>query len=129
MKNYWLTKKAERLGFPQICEWDFQTALADTIREKYEPLYVKVVEIANVVNRKPLPVPLANDRIVEMANMGLEDDLPVYPPWNTNADLQDVDLMEDAMIVYPLIYGFKTPQKDKFIFVDKSNNQTEGWDN
>jgi hypothetical protein len=33
-------------------KWDFQTALGDTIREKYESLYVKVVEVSNVINRK-----------------------------------------------------------------------------
>lgn len=34
--------------------WDFATALGDTIKEKYESLYVKVVEISNVVHRKTL---------------------------------------------------------------------------
>lgn len=34
--------------------WDFNTALGDTIKEKYESLYVKVVEISNVVHRKTL---------------------------------------------------------------------------
>ena len=36
----------------QIATWDFQTALGDTIREKYESQYVKIVEVTNVVNRK-----------------------------------------------------------------------------
>ena len=34
--------------------WDFNTALGDTIKEKYESLYVKVVEVSNVVHRKTL---------------------------------------------------------------------------
>ncbi len=34
--------------------WDFNTALGDTIKEKYESLYIKVVEISNVVHRKTL---------------------------------------------------------------------------
>jgi hypothetical protein len=37
-----------------ISAWDFNTALGDTIKEKYESLYVKVVEISNVVHRKTL---------------------------------------------------------------------------
>lgn len=37
-----------------IAVWDFNTALGDTIKEKYESLYVKVVEISNVVHRKTL---------------------------------------------------------------------------
>lgn len=37
-----------------IAVWDFNTALGDTIKEKYESLYVKVVEVSNVVHRKTL---------------------------------------------------------------------------
>lgn len=37
-----------------VSAWDFNTALGDTIKEKYESLYVKVVEISNVVHRKTL---------------------------------------------------------------------------
>jgi hypothetical protein len=34
--------------------WDFSTALGDTIKEKYESLYVKVVEVSNIIHRKTL---------------------------------------------------------------------------
>jgi hypothetical protein len=37
-----------------VTAWDFATALGDTIKEKYEALYVKVVEVSNVVHRKTL---------------------------------------------------------------------------
>ena len=37
-----------------VATWDFNTALGDTIKEKYEALYVKVVEVSNVVHRKTL---------------------------------------------------------------------------
>lgn len=37
-----------------VAVWDFNTALGDTIKEKYESLYVKVVELSNVVHRKTL---------------------------------------------------------------------------
>lgn len=37
-----------------VASWDFTTALGDTIKEKYESLYVKIVEISNVVHRKTL---------------------------------------------------------------------------
>ena len=37
-----------------VTSWDFATALGDTIKEKYEALYVKVVEVSNVVHRKTL---------------------------------------------------------------------------
>jgi hypothetical protein len=37
-----------------VASWDFNTALGDTIKEKYESLYVKVVEVSNVVHRKTL---------------------------------------------------------------------------
>lgn len=53
MKNYWLQRKAERER-PQVSMWDFETALGETIREKYESLYVRVVEVSNVINRKTL---------------------------------------------------------------------------
>lgn len=34
--------------------WDFSTALGDTIKEKYESLYVKIVEMSAVIHRKTL---------------------------------------------------------------------------
>lgn len=37
-----------------VTAWDFNTALGDTIKEKYESLYVKIVEVSNVVHRKTL---------------------------------------------------------------------------
>lgn len=37
-----------------VSAWDFNTALGDTIKEKYEALYIKLVEISNVVHRKTL---------------------------------------------------------------------------
>jgi hypothetical protein len=37
-----------------VAAWDFNTSLGDTIKEKYESLYIKVVEISNVVHRKTL---------------------------------------------------------------------------
>ncbi len=37
-----------------VSAWDFNTALGETIKEKYESLYVKVVEVSNVVHRKTL---------------------------------------------------------------------------
>lgn len=37
-----------------IAVWDFNTALGDTIKERYESLYIKVVEVSNVVHRKTL---------------------------------------------------------------------------
>lgn len=37
-----------------VAAWDFNTALGETIKEKYESLYVKVVELSNVVHRKTL---------------------------------------------------------------------------
>jgi hypothetical protein len=37
-----------------VASWDFNTALGDTIKEKYESLYVKITEISNVVHRKTL---------------------------------------------------------------------------
>jgi hypothetical protein len=37
-----------------VSAWDFNTALGDNIKEKYESLYIKVVEVSNVVHRKTL---------------------------------------------------------------------------
>lgn len=37
-----------------IAAWDFNTALGDTVKEKYESLYIKLVEISNVIHRKTL---------------------------------------------------------------------------
>lgn len=37
-----------------VAVWDFNTAYGDTIKEKYESLYVKVVEVSAVVHRKTL---------------------------------------------------------------------------
>lgn len=43
-----------RLNAGTVSAWDFNTALGDTIKEKYESLYVKLVEVSNVVHRKTL---------------------------------------------------------------------------
>lgn len=43
-----------RLNAGTVSAWDFGTAAGDTIKEKYESLYVKVVEISNIVHRKTL---------------------------------------------------------------------------
>lgn len=37
-----------------VASWDFNTALGDTIKERYESLYVKVTEVTAVVHRKTL---------------------------------------------------------------------------
>jgi hypothetical protein len=37
-----------------VAAWDLSTALGDTIKEKYESLYVKIVEVSNVIHRKTL---------------------------------------------------------------------------
>ena len=37
-----------------VAAWDFNTALGETIKEKYESLYVKVVEVSAVIHRKTL---------------------------------------------------------------------------
>ena len=33
---------------PAIANWDFQTALGDTIKEKYKDLYVSIIDITNI---------------------------------------------------------------------------------
>lgn len=43
-----------RLNAGTVAAWDFNTALGDTIKERYESLYVKLVEISNVIHRKTL---------------------------------------------------------------------------
>ena len=37
-----------------VSAWDYSTALGDTVKERYESLSVKVVEISNVIHRKTL---------------------------------------------------------------------------
>jgi hypothetical protein len=37
-----------------VAAWDYATALGETVKEKYESLYVKVVEISAVIHRKTL---------------------------------------------------------------------------
>jgi len=37
-----------------VTAWDFNTALGDTIKEKYESLYVKLVEVSAVIHKKTL---------------------------------------------------------------------------
>lgn len=37
-----------------VAAWDYSTALGDTVKEKYESLYVKISEISNVIHRKTL---------------------------------------------------------------------------
>lgn len=58
MKNYWLNNRLKK----RVSVWDFQTALGDTIKEKYEGLYVKLIEVRNVCTRKTLN-PLDNEVI------------------------------------------------------------------
>ncbi len=43
----------------KVPTWDFQTEIGDKIKGKYESLYIKVAEITNLVNRQPLPSPVA----------------------------------------------------------------------
>ncbi len=43
-----------RINAGTVATWDFATALGDTIKEKYESLYVKVVEVSNIIHRKTL---------------------------------------------------------------------------
>ena len=37
-----------------VSAWDFNTAMGDTIKEKYESLYIKIVEVSAVIHRKTL---------------------------------------------------------------------------
>ncbi len=37
-----------------VSAWDFSTAIGQTIKEKYEALYVKIIEVSNVIHRKTL---------------------------------------------------------------------------
>lgn len=34
------------------CTWDYNTALGETMRERYESLYCKLVEVTNVLVKK-----------------------------------------------------------------------------
>lgn len=43
-----------RMNAGTVAAWDFNTALGDTLKEKYESLYVKVSEISAVIHRKTL---------------------------------------------------------------------------
>lgn len=43
-----------RLNAGTVATWDFNTSLGDTIKEKYESLFVKVTEISNIVHKKTL---------------------------------------------------------------------------
>ncbi len=43
-----------RLNAGTVGAWDFSTAMGQTLKEKYESLYVKLIEISNVVHRKTL---------------------------------------------------------------------------
>lgn len=43
-----------RVNAGTVATWDFATALGDTIKEKYEALYVKIVEVSNIIHRKTL---------------------------------------------------------------------------
>jgi len=43
-----------RLNAGTVAAWDYSTALGDTVKEKYESLYVKVTEVSNVIHRKTL---------------------------------------------------------------------------
>lgn len=43
-----------RLNAGTVSTWDLGTALGDTIKEKYESLYIKCAEVGNVIHRKTL---------------------------------------------------------------------------
>jgi len=64
MNNHW-TDKPKKSKMDELYEfikyewktedipkWDFQTALSDTIKERYESQYVHIVEVSSVVNRR-----------------------------------------------------------------------------
>ena len=43
-----------RLNAGTISAWDFNTAMGGTLKEKYESLFIKIVEVSNVIHRKTL---------------------------------------------------------------------------
>lgn len=47
LTHEFVVKKVETAGIR--CCWDWNTALGDTVKEKYESLYVKLVELTNVM--------------------------------------------------------------------------------
>lgn len=57
MKNHWLARRRQN----DLHAWDFNTALGDVLKVEYEPFYVRVIEVKNVVNRRPLPTAFLTD--------------------------------------------------------------------
>lgn len=50
MGNYWLDLENIKTE-EKVPTWDFDTVLGETIKEKYEHLYVRVVEASNLIYR------------------------------------------------------------------------------
>jgi len=119
MRNFWLERKETKKKSEEnpVCMWDFNTALGETIREKYESLYVKVVEVSDVCTRRAAE-PACNKRWKRMeflSNYGsfILKDIAHAGSWEFTEEFN-----KEVEKEYPKIYGFKTPEKHAFIFTD-----------
>ncbi len=103
------------LPVPAVCTWNFETELGKTIKEKYESKYVKVVEVKNVVNRKPLPTNWLTTSpedasVFEAANANSD----IFPPWNTEI-YNEIDLdVSGSFSHFVLPPKKETPPRPKY---------------
>ena len=57
MKNYWLDQDPTQEEIrDEIRCWDFNTELGDTIRAKYESLYVNIKQVERTMDRKTVRI-------------------------------------------------------------------------
>lgn len=121
MRNFWLEKKEAKEaatkkrseGHPTVCMWDFNTALGDEIKNKYESEYVKVVEINNIgLNNK---YARRWQRMEMLSNGGslIFKDMIHAGSWEFTEEFN-----KEMEKTYPKIYGWKTPTKHQFTFAD-----------
>jgi hypothetical protein len=89
MKNFWLERKKKS----KIAMWDFESALKDANGELVDAKYVKVFEVNNLHAKRYQRIEL----------------------FSTGGYL----IASDKLVKeYPKIYGWKTPEKHSFTFVD-----------
>jgi hypothetical protein len=72
------------------CQWDFQTELGETIKEKYEHKYIKIEEVQNVVNRQQINWICTKPEEAGAFEVTITCNSPnangdVFPPWNTES--------------------------------------------
>ena len=130
MKNHWLnlheTKQKEL--YKSNRKWKRMEIMSSSGYSVLKSSYGTSLELKDKEQHRGIRMTSTSGHTIQMVDEGPKDEEQVLPPWNTesydNIDLPDCahwdfgDEPEKNKIEYPKIYGFKTPQRHSFRFVD-----------